>query len=104
MCYSAQVRGQPVEAEDEEGCNVGDQTLENLCSGGRVTACQQPNLLLLTLKNGSSAALAMDAAALTARNSSWVRDRESPCATPLLAGDNRESVTTPISGNVASLS
>jgi hypothetical protein len=35
--YNVRVGGPPVGAEGEEGFNVGDQTLGNLHSGGRVT-------------------------------------------------------------------
>jgi hypothetical protein len=57
MCnhYNAQVGWPPIGAEDEEGFNVGDQALGNLRAGGRVTACQPPNLLQLTFKHGGSA-------------------------------------------------
>jgi hypothetical protein len=91
--YDAQVGGPPLGAEDEEGFDVGDQALGNLRTGGRVTACQPPNLLPLTFRHGGSAGQATDS--LTAGNSSWVR------ATPLSTEDNEYA---PFCVNVASLS
>ncbi len=89
----ARVGGPPVGAEDEEGFDVGDQALGDLLAGGRVTACQPPQLLPLTFRHGGGAAPATDV--LTAGNSSWVR------ATPLSAEDIEYA---PICVNVASLS
>jgi hypothetical protein len=73
------VGGPPIGAEDEVGFEVGDQALGNQRAGGRITACQPPNLLQLTFRHCCSAGPATDA--LTAGNSSWVR------ATPLSAED-----------------
>jgi hypothetical protein len=56
----ARVGGLPVGAEDVEGFDVGDQALGDLRAGGRVTACQPPQLLLLTFRHGGSAAQLTD--------------------------------------------